>query len=37
MLVPGMLGVGALGLAGWIWRARGNSVARDGGKEERNR
>lgn len=27
MLVPGMLGVGALGLAGWIWR--GSSAARE--------
>ena len=27
MIVPGMLGVGALGLAGWIWR--GSSAARD--------
>jgi hypothetical protein len=27
MIVPGMLGVGALGLAGWIWR--GSSSARE--------
>jgi hypothetical protein len=49
MLVPGMLGVGALGLAGWIWRGRaqaarnergsdsGSSVAPFDTRKERNR